>query len=122
MIAQNGFTLTNGARQSKPRPIVRTRHGSDPSPLARAVPPVILIYLFAVGSTGCGGLPVGTERGIKPGAAVQAYRLDPNVPRGNRADPQTLAGYKVVAGPVQLSPDAAGRLTDVLTNRYTYKT
>lgn len=101
---------------------VPTRHPSHSSPLPRAVPPLILLCLVALCATGCGGLPVGSEQGIKAGATVQAYRLDPATPRGKPTDPQTLDGYKVVAGPVQLSPDAAGRLTDVLTNRYTYKT
>ena len=101
---------------------VRTRKPSHSHPLLRWLPPLMMLCFFAVGSPGCGGLPVGTERGIKSGATVQAYRLDPTAPRGSPTDPQTLDGYKVVAGPVQLSPDAASRLTTVLTDRYTYKT
>ena len=101
---------------------VRTNDRSRRSAPARAVTPLVLLALFAVSATGCGGLPVGTEQGIKQGATVQAYRLDPATPRGNPTDPVTLDGYKVLAGPMKLSRDQANRLTTVLTDRYTYKT
>ena len=35
------------------------------------------VCLVAVCATGCGGFPSGSEQGIKSGATVQAYRLDP---------------------------------------------
>jgi hypothetical protein len=102
--------------------IVRTHPRHCRGTASHHSPPLILLCIVALCATGCGGLPVGTEQGIKSGATVQAFRLDPAAPRGSPTDPQTLDGYRVVAGPVQLSPDAANRLTTALTDRYTYKT
>jgi hypothetical protein len=101
--------------------IFRTDDRSRPGTFPHRRSALTLLGFVALCATGCGGLPVGSERGIKQGASVQAYRLDPASSRGDPKDP-TLDGYKVLAGPMKLTQDEANRLTTVLTDRYTYKT
>lgn len=91
----------------------------------RIIRRALVVAFLAVGvatAAGCGGLPYGAQNAVRPGATVEAYRLDPSADRAGPDEPQTFDGFKVRSGPVTLKPEAAARLTDVLTNRFTFKT
>src|SRR3954466_7061133 len=89
------------------------------SPRAAVVASLSLVVALL---TGCAGRPCGAQNAVKPGATVEAYRLDPSAPRAGLTEPQTIGGFKVQSGPATLKPEAAAQLTDVVSGRYTYKT
>src|SRR4051794_5645669 len=89
------------------------------SPRPSVVP---FLSLLVVIVTGCSGLPSGTQYAAKPGATGEANRPAPPAPPPGPTEPQTFDGYKVLSGPVTLKPETAAQLTDVLTDRFTFKT